>query len=192
MSSMKSVGWVMTLVGGACPGSGVAVNVTSPIPTRGSLNVTATRTPSALTTALGGSSPNSFTQASKNALASHVWASRSGLSVNASTFLTVPSGIVVLRRIATLKSTHGDCCNILAYSFFVWSGNGCFRGLSRSTRASLKSASVRFAPVKSTWRRCACLRFAPDRFAPCRYACVRSAPHRTAPDRFAPCRHREF
>ena len=30
MSSMKSVGWVMTLVGGSCPGSGVAVNVTAP------------------------------------------------------------------------------------------------------------------------------------------------------------------
>ena len=71
---MKSVGWLMTLVGGSCWGSGVAVNVTAPavgvtapssralIPTRGSLNVTATRTPSALTTALGGSSPNSFAQ----------------------------------------------------------------------------------------------------------------------------------
>ena len=27
---MKSVGWLMTLVGGSCPGSGVAVNVTAP------------------------------------------------------------------------------------------------------------------------------------------------------------------
>ena len=27
--SMKSVGWLMQLVGGSCPGSGVAVNVTA-------------------------------------------------------------------------------------------------------------------------------------------------------------------
>ena len=55
---MKSVGWSMADVAFFCPGSGVAVNVTAPavgvtapssralIPTRGSLNVTATRTPS--------------------------------------------------------------------------------------------------------------------------------------------------
>ncbi len=81
---MKSVGWLMRLVGGSCPGSGVAVNVTAPalgvtapssralIPTRGSLNVTATRTPFALTTALGGSPSNSFAQSSKNAAVFHV------------------------------------------------------------------------------------------------------------------------
>ena len=28
---MKSVGWVMRLVGGSCPDSGVAVNVTAPV-----------------------------------------------------------------------------------------------------------------------------------------------------------------
>ena len=56
---MKSVGWLMTLVGGSCPGSGVAVNVTAPVMgplscttssnvppiAWGLLNVTATRTP---------------------------------------------------------------------------------------------------------------------------------------------------
>ena len=61
---MKSVGWLMTLVGGSCPGSGVAENVAarSLVPTCGSLNVTATRTPLAVMTALGGSSPNSLAQ----------------------------------------------------------------------------------------------------------------------------------
>ena len=95
---MKSVGWVMRLVGGSCPGSGVAVKVTAPVMgplscttssnvppiAWGLLNVTATRTPLALTTALGGSSPNPLAQASRNAAVSHVWAWRSGLSVKAS------------------------------------------------------------------------------------------------------------
>ena len=95
---MKSVGWVMRLVGGSCPGSGVAVKVTAPVMgplscttssnvppiAWGLLNVTATRTPLALTTALGGSSPNPLAQASRKAAVSHVWASRSGLSVKAS------------------------------------------------------------------------------------------------------------
>lgn len=85
---MKSEGWLMRLLGGSCPGSGVAVNVT--VPLMGSLscttsanvppiaqglrNVTATRTPFALALAFGGSSSNSLAQASKKAAVSQVCA----------------------------------------------------------------------------------------------------------------------
>ncbi len=96
--SMKSVGWVMRLVGGACPGSGVAVNVTAPVMgplsctisvnvppiAWGLLGVAAAGSAWGVMTAVGGGAPGWLGQGSRKGVVSQVWAWGSGLSVKAS------------------------------------------------------------------------------------------------------------